>query len=85
MVKTEELKYPSFSFTNSACMILFLAHSKASCDKSVCSTQAGCVREAQNWDQMIKSMQLRNKQGSSVVDTGRFQEISGRNPDDGRD
>ena len=28
---------------------------------------------------------VRNKQGSSVVETGRFQEISGRNLDDGRD
>ena len=27
----------------------------------------------------------RNKQGTSVVETGRFQEISGRNLDDGRD
>ena len=27
----------------------------------------------------------RNKQGSSVVETGQFQEISGRNLDDGRD
>ena len=45
-------------------MILFLAHSKASCDKSVCSMQAGCIREAQSWEQMIKSMQGTNKEAA---------------------
>ena len=45
-------------------MILFLAHSKTSCCKSVCSTQAGCVREAQSWELMIKSMQGTNKEAA---------------------
>ncbi|XP_067029253.1 cation channel sperm-associated auxiliary subunit epsilon-like isoform X4 [Acropora muricata] len=39
-------------------------HSKASCYKSVCSTQAGCVREAQSWELMIKSMQGTNKEAA---------------------
>ena len=56
-------------------MILFLAHSKTSCDKSVCSTQAGCIREAQSCDQMIKSMQGTKKEAawSKQVGSKRFQ------------
>ena len=69
------MTYPSFSFTYSACMILFLAHSKASCDKSVCSTQAGCIREAQSWEQMAKLMQGTNKEAawSKQVGSKRYQ------------
>ena len=52
----------------------FLAHSKASCYKSVCSTQAGCVREAQSWEQVVKSMQETNKEAawSKQVSSKRF-------------
>ena len=58
------MTYPSFSFTYSASMILFLAHSKATCYKSVCSTQAGCIREAQSWEEILKSMQGTNKEAA---------------------
>ena len=42
--------------------------------------QAGCIREGSELGADDK-IDARNKQGSSVVETDRFQEISGRNPD----
>ena len=96
MVKRRTLRfmvtYPSFSFTYSACMILFLAHSKASCVELWILNQVGkllqkCLFHA-GWMYKRSSelgadgkIDARNKQGRSVVETGRFAEISGRNPE----
>ena len=48
---------------------------KTGCYKGVCSAQAGCIREAQSWEQMIKSLKRTNKEAAWSRETGLFQEI----------
>ena len=66
-------------------MILFLAHSKASYDKSVSVFHAGCMYKRSSELGADDKIDARNKQGSRVVETGLFQDVSGRNPDHWRD